>query len=575
MIKALAPTTHNPDRKDFVQDSLQSVLDELEKVRNEFTTLLDLDSDETNELNAVNELAVKRIKAQLEELIGTLDIMQLPIVAKLIEHLNIAVSRLAEKNEPVTLKQRQAIFESNIILQRFIEFLRSEKNEKYNLILAPSFFALSTSGLAPFLSEAELSGIDIEFIEDKTEQSDNAVINESVNAEQTLRRMRKMYQVGLIGLLRDSSVKEQFKLIERVVERCENLIVDPFHATVWRCLKELMHMMDSGKLVISAQRRHFFSRFDRLLRSLSKNQTPDFSQPPESLAVRELICLLMLADRMDIIESELSLYIRWKELGYTDRQVEAQRKVIESGLKDSIDAVSVTVNQIIIDIKHRLSMISESEICEASDVEFITENLEKIGSVLRFCGFTKVNIAIDSLIPEIKKWEVGEPDQEEMLRLADTILEIENLLMTYRINGTDGSLQFKDDRELSDGIIEQAQIELYKEIQANIGLAIRAISSYIESGYQKEHIANIPGCLKTAVGAFQMIDLNNVADLIKLCITFIDDECSSNKHSEGSELDALADSLVAIEYLLHELCSGRGMDTPMNQLIEENIASLS
>ena len=236
-------------------------------------------------------------------------------------------------------------------------------------------------------------------------------------------------------------------------------------------------------------------------------------------------------------------------------------------MKDSIAAIGTAISELLVEVKQRLNIMSESEVCESADVDYLSATLKSIASVLAFCDFQAPAASLETGRQKVLAWNDAFPDQSELLQVADAVLTIENMLLGLS-SGTFG------EQSLEDGMVEQAHQHLYDEIQANISLASRALSSYIESDYDREHIANIHNCLSSAVGGFQIIGVENAAKLIRQCARLIDDEYKNGRNSDSQRLEKMADCLVTIEYLLHEMANGRKLDGALSQLVNDNLAIL-
>ena len=72
-----------------------------------------------------------------------------------------------------------------------------------------------------------------------------------------------------------------------------------------------------------------------------------------------------------------------------------------------------------------------------------------------------------------------------------------------------------------------------------------------------------------------MIGVTLAADLMANCANLMEQEYRSKATPDIKRLESLADSLVSIEYLLHELADGRDMDNAMTQLLQQNLEAIS
>lgn len=607
MSQALAEKIDSVKSNRFIDSSLESLSEEIAAIQKTIAQALDADSEELGDAADFESSAANKLAERLDQIAGALTMLDMAEAGKLVEHLRIAVLKLGQSPEPASVKQRQAIFEAGYLLSRYTEYVRASRarsGDEMPLILSPCFYMLASAGLAPFMDESKLAGFNVGLVAaseaeagvaseidlpadddiaggscmppDYNPQGEkNFKQKEAVDANQaTFRRLRKMYQVALIGLLRDSSSKEQLKLIDRVASRSAGLVGEPLLRTAWEALSVLVGQLADEKLAFTAQRKHFFARFDRWLRDMSKGHYIEFNEAHNLGALRELIMLLMLSGSQRYVQSAFDATVDIDSLRWSDSQVEGQRRAVESGLRDSVAAMGEAIGEQLGGMKQRLSAMSESELCEQADIEYLSSNMTAIAAVLKFCDFNNPALTLGAASEQVLAWQHEMPGESAMLQVANSILSVENALMCYSMSNCSGENDDDSQMSLEDGMIEQAHKHLFREMQSTISLSTRALSSYIESDFDREHIANVSHSLTGAIGGFQMVGLRDAAALAERCAVKIDAEYKNRETGDAQRLESIADCLVCIEYLLHELAAGRKLDGAMKQLIAENLAAL-
>ena len=89
------------------------------------------------------------------------------------------------------------------------------------------------------------------------------------------------------------------------------------------------------------------------------------------------------------------------------------------------------------------------------------------------------------------------------------------------------------------------------EARSALTLAKRAITAFIESDYDKLHLANLPGTLRSIWGGLQMVDDPIAADVIARVATSIQERLLDAREAPASQvLEALADALTSLEYYI-------------------------
>ncbi|NND38134.1 MAG: hypothetical protein HKO06_00910, partial [Pseudomonadales bacterium] len=485
MSQALAEQLDAVQSSRFIDSSLDSLSEELAAIQKSISEALDAESEELSEAAEFESAEASKLASRLAEISAALGMLGLAEAAKLVEHLKLAVIKVGESPEPANVRQRQAIFEAGYLLARYVEYVRNQRNSKTEeppLLLAPCFYMLASAGLAPFVDESDLAHANISLSayssEDPAyidaadnldaaaissgdcspnynpEQQQNLKQREAICANQpTYRRLRKMYQVALIGLLRDASCEEQLKLIDRVANRSAGLVSEQVLQTAWQALSVLVAQIKDKKLALTPQRKHFFARFDRWLRDMSRGHYIEFHERGNFNALRELIFLLMLSGSQRYALSAFDNIAEISAIKWVDEDIQTQRRAVESGLRDSVAAMSGAIQDLLTAMKQRLNAISESDCCEAEDISFLSDNMNTIAAVLRFCDFNSPALTLGAAADQVQAWAEEPPRENALLQVADAMLSVENALMYSALANENGA--GNGNGSLEDGMIEQ------------------------------------------------------------------------------------------------------------------------
>ena len=252
----------------------------------------------------------------------------------------------------------------------------------------------------------------------------------------------------------------------------------------------------------------------------------------------------------------------------------AHREAMERSTYKALLSMLDVVKDELLGAKRILDMMSESSLCETDDINTLVTNCERISAVLKVSGYVAATAPIDQSIEQINSWRIESPDQEALLNVANMILYIENALLTGSL------LESVDSQEaqstVAKGLLQQAQMNLYEESKSNIGLAKRAVIAYIDSNYDREHIANVGVCLESIGGAFSIMSIENAEILMNRCAVLLNAayQGNSNEGTVDDWLERLADALVSVEYLLEELAAGRAVDNMVGKLIDDSVLAL-
>ena len=142
--------------------------------------------------------------------------------------------------------------------------------------------------------------------------------------------------------------------------------------------------------------------------------------------------------------------------------------------------------------------------------------------------------------------------------------------------------QSSDQQILREPHLIQARAQLCAEIQGNIGLSIRGLSVYAESGRDPQNIANLDKALKSASSGFNLLDSPEVAELMDVCAARVAEKAKMKADSEvdtnpdaDKVLALIADCLITADAVIHEYQVGREPSATHRELVAESIRQLS
>lgn len=511
----------------------------------------------------------------LAEVGGIFRMIELPAAYRLVDALSQSLAKIGERQSKLSEREKEALFNALYMLPRYVEFATAE-GAANPLLLSPAFYGLSSAGMCGFVSESELLAFSVTIkstvpttVYSSADQWPAAEIEGGRSL--TFRRLRHMYQVGLIGMLRGENVATKLLLMQRAVERSVSLCEGAMLESVWQLLQQYMQLVGEGSLELTAPRRHFFARFDRLFKQLEQTPLQTVNQLPDTGVIDELALMLLLAAQDNRELPCFSTLINAPEIGFVDADLSTQRHKMERGTHQAFSSAVLSVRCELAAAELVLEAISESGICEQKDITALLQHCQQMLDALRMIELKAEAEPLVQVIDILPQWVDQVPETDLLLEVANIFLYLESALDTRSLRS---GVQGDQESVVAQGLFEQAQLILFNESRANLSLAKRAITSYIESGFDKEHIANIASCLDCVRGAFSILKLEEAENMLARCSSLVASEYDSQSDRSAEQLENLADALVTTEYLLEELQAGRAIDGELSKLMAANLETL-
>jgi chemotaxis protein histidine kinase CheA len=120
--------------------------------------------------------------------------------------------------------------------------------------------------------------------------------------------------------------------------------------------------------------------------------------------------------------------------------------------------------------------------------------------------------------------------------------------------------------------LQEATYVVADEARGALTLAKRAITAFMESDYDKLHLANLPATLHSIWGGLQMVDDPAAADVLARVAASIQDRLLDAREAPPMQvLEALADALTSLEYYIESIGKREESNADLLRLAESSL----
>lgn len=427
------------------------------------------------------------------------------------------------------------------VLRRYLENIESHRQELPELLL-PAINDLRQAGGQAGLPESFFFSARLDQARPATA---SRVLEPNVRAEQ-IRQLRHMYQVGLLGFLRDQA---GIKMMARAFARLDRLFAgEPNGRLIWIAAAAL-ESQDEGELLPRKSRKQLFSRLDRELKQLLANAG---YEAPRNL-LKELLYLVALADSRGPLATQVRETFGLASLPFTDQLLEEEYQRLSGPGQAVMRSLSSAIREELTSIKDIIDLI-ERGTGEAESFASLHGLLAKQSKTLSMVGLVPASAALAAQLPTVQGWiDTLQADLPAMNRLADAVLFVESMVAGLERGERRDSRQ--DTRPEVESFAQhqliEARIVVVDEAQAGLALAKRAITSYLEANGDKLHLANVPFSLQAVRGGLWFLGQERAAQLIGACADYIQKQMLETSQMPSEQmLETLADALTSLEYYL-------------------------
>jgi hypothetical protein len=483
----------------------------------------------------------------LHQVRGTLNLIELAGAELLAQEvLDLATDIPAGAGEERDV-QLSALSNALHVLRRYLENVEVNRQEIPELLL-PAINDLRQAGGKPALPESFFFSARLDHPRPRTS---TPAIDGAVR-ESEGRRLRHMYQIGLLGFIREQNPQASLKLMGRALTRLDNLFAnEPRGRLCWVGAAAVEAQVD-GQLLVRKSRKQLFSRFDRELKQMLANGQ---YEAPRSL-LKELLYLVALTDTRGPQATALSEVFGLTPLPFTDHLLEEEYQRLAGPGQAVMRSLSSAIREELFSVKDMLDLIERGTL-QNDSLSNLHALLGKLSKTLGMVGLSSAGNSLNAQLHTVASWKEDRvPQPQELHKLADAVLYVEGMVASLergeRRDTRPTQVQPGDEAEsFALHQLNEARIVVVDEAQAGLALARRAITAYLESGGERMHLSNVPFSLQAVRGGLWFLGQERAAMLVGACADYIQQHMFDAPQMPSEQmLETLADALSSLEYYL-------------------------
>ncbi|MBY6102899.1 chemotaxis protein [Marinobacter nauticus] len=442
------------------------------------------------------------------------------------------------------------------ILRRYVEYYHQQREDHPELLL-PVINDLREARREKPYPESCFFDIDIKERPDFCSDLGLRPMDDAESEYEILaRRMRLTFQVALLGILRERNEAVSKKLIARAARGLARLCQGAPMGQMWCLLALVSDTMLDRAMGFSKARKRLLMRIEKYAREVVYvGKVATAKDAPESL-IKDLVYLLY---RSGSANPEVTRVLSAYQLGpaeFPDALLEAHSRRLYGPGTDVLKSLSEALQEELNQLKDKLDIIERGIEPDLAELASIADTLERLANTLVMLDLNRLASISREEAAKLRKWEEENrlPAEEELYRLADSVLGVEDAVMqivTRGITSETDALAGADRSRDESVYLQEAIWVVADEARSALTLAKRAITAFIESDYDKLHLANLPGTLRSIWGGLQMVDDPIAADVIARVATSIQERLLDAREAPASQvLEAQADALTSLEYYI-------------------------
>ncbi len=462
------------------------------------------------------------------------------------------------------------------ILRRYVEYYRQYRCDHPELLL-PIINELRIAQHAKPLVDSHFVDIDMSRQVDCCKLLNLKPLHESVDFESAARRLRHMYQVALVGMIKDRNVIVNLKLLQHAAKGFARLCCGGQLAGLWCLVVMVVQVMRDEQMELNSNRKRLFMKVEKYTRELVYvGKVVTSKSIPDSIR-RELIYILYLS--ASATEAVVDI-LRGYGLSPTDFNEQAlikNRQRLFGPGTDVLRSLSGALQEELNYIKDKLDIIERGIDPDIADYAVIAGGMARLASTLSMLSLTALSDRAREQSRILEGWATSGrmASEVELIGVANTVLSIEQAARSIESKGiVSAGIESTEKQQEGSHYLEEAQIVLVGEAQSAIALAKRAITAYLESGWDKLHLATLEPAFDSVRGGMWMLGETSLAKVIDTTARCMRKELIDKPgRPDPNVLETLADALTSLEYYIDTM-KGSAPSVELLVLAEDSLKSI-
>lgn len=466
------------------------------------------------------------------------------------------------------------------ILRRYIEYYQ-QRGEDHPELLLPIINELRVAIKNKPFPDSHFFEIDMARKVDHCANFGEGETTEITDFDQRARRLRHMYQVALLGIIREQNLDVSTKLLTRSALGLSKLCANTPLSGLWCLLAIVGQAIMDRQMEATKSRKRLLMKVERYTKELVYVGKVVTSKTAPDSIIKELLYLLALSGSNNQEVSDILHAYGVEPLALNEQNLVSHRKRLFGPGADVLRSLSGALLEEISQLKDKLDIIERGIDPDVTDFSVISAGLEKLTSTLVMLDLNQLADLASSQNTALKAWSEGgkPPTEEELISVANAVLNIEQAIKRFEETGItpelDNSILGEQGVENSP-YLSEAMIVVTDEAQSGITLTKRAITAFVESNWDKMHLANVNTTLNAVRGSMFIVGEERLAAAISASAECINDELlEKDTRPDESILDTLADILTSLEYYIETISGRESVNADLLSLAEESLKSIN
>ncbi|NOY66839.1 MAG: hypothetical protein GXP13_05470, partial [Gammaproteobacteria bacterium] len=532
----------------------EEIDDTLKQARNALEEYVDNQDDATQ---------LRFCLTYVHQVYGTLQMVELYGASLFAEEMESLLEALLANEVTQKEDAYEVLMRAILQLPEYLE--RIQRGMKDNpLVLMPIMNDLRTARGSILLSESALFSPNLDQIEAIDIEAPTDLFG--IDPKTLARKLRPLYQIGLLGWYRDNETEGSLKKLVKVLTQLEQVCSRNEIVRLWWVAKGVVESLIKNGVRENITLKLLLGQVDREIKRLIDLGEQEISNNPAEVLLKNLLYYIAQSDPVTPRIKEIKQKYNLSSALLSDKEVESDRESMASPNAELLETVSVAISEDLSRVKDALDILLRSDERDNSTLGPQVEVLNKMADTLGMLGMgvpRKVIQEQSVILQSILSGEL-ESNEARLMETAGALLFVESSLIgLVESSHAEEQMQEEISSDTGDSMLANAEMRqihetVLKEIQVEIAKSKDAMVAFIDAPMDFEQLKLVPSYFNSAKGGMLIMGLAEAAGLIDAARAYIADDILRDRIEPSQQnFEYIADVISSIEYYLEALRENR------------------
>jgi chemosensory pili system protein ChpA (sensor histidine kinase/response regulator) len=511
----------------------------------------------------------------LHQIYGTLRMVRLYGVAMLAEEMELAARAMLEDRVRHRIDAAEILMRALIQLPDYLEKLQAGYPDM-PLIVLPLMNDLRAARDADLLSEVTLFAPGLE-------QRLAALAGTGTGSEalrEKAQRLRHSYHKALLSWYRDAGSETGLEQLCKILAKLTAKAGSEAVRSLFQITEAVVAALKAQAIEPGIAVKLLLGKLDRQIKLIIDEGEDAVSKAPPLELQKNLLYYVAQADtdadQVRMVRNAFGL----KGVLPSATELEASRGSMAAPNRELMGALSEAIHEDLLKIKDALDLFIRRGAGGIEGLAALEVPLRKAADTLGMVGQGALRERMKSRADRIQEVVAGGevPTEAELEDIARDILYVEAAVGNLATTGMGvyaGGDAAGHEAEPATGEYAQLVSAVIHEAAIDMARVKEAIVDFLKAPAKSDVLAEVPQHFSAIAGAFTLLQLNEVAQLLKTIGGYVEARLlSGGAVPAQDQVNALADAITSVEFFMERVAAGQGVQDEILDVAREAMARL-